>query len=159
MKKTLMIAACLAVACVPAFATEIVNVGGLGKGTNKSSVVMVGEGHMLMNSITMYESFESADPKSPFNGMTGQCWGAIEIKVPSASGRGHCEFTDKSGDKNYNTWVATGLAKDGALLGNWTVIGGTGKYQNATGGGKFNSRTDRKAGTFENKVEGALILK
>ena len=159
MKRSLIVAMSFAVACAPAFAGELFNVGGLGKGTSQSSVVMVSEGHMLMNSITTYQSFDSVDPKSPFNGMTGQCWGVIEIKVPSASGRGHCEFTDKSGDKNHNTWVATGLAKDGALQGSWTVIGGTGKYQNATGGGKFLSLTDRKAGTFENKVEGALFLK
>jgi hypothetical protein len=159
MKRTLIVAAAFALVCAPAFAGELFNVSGVGKGTSQSSVAMVGEGHMLMNSINSYKNFESVDPKSPFSGMTGQCWGAIEIKIPSASGRGHCEFTDKSGDKSYNTWVATGLAKDGALTGTWTLIGGTGKYKNATGGGQFHSRTDREAGTFENEVEGALILK
>ena len=159
MKRLLIAAACLAAATAGTQAGETFDAGGVGKGTNKSSVVMVREGHMLMNSISTYTGYEAADAKSPMNGMTGTCRGAIEFKIPSATGQGHCEFTDKSGDKQISTWVATGVAKGGALTGTWTVVGGTGRYQNASGGGTFHSLTDRKAGTFVNTVKGAILIK
>ncbi|NKB53533.1 MAG: hypothetical protein GKR97_15155 [Rhizobiaceae bacterium] len=158
MKKLLLASAVLAVAMVSANASETFNIGGVGKGTNQTMMEIVGDGHMLLNTVSTYESFESADTSNPFENMNGKCWGAIEIKVPSASGHGNCVFTDTSGDKHYNMWTAKGLSKDGALVGTWALIGGTGKYENASGGGTFHSMTDRKAGTFVNTVSGALIV-
>ena len=64
----------------------------------------------------------------------------------------------KNGDKQISTWVATGVAKSGAITGTWTHVGGTGRYQGATGGGTFHSLTDRKTGTFVNTVKGAILL-
>ncbi|MGI9479806.1 MAG: hypothetical protein ACR2PI_24105 [Hyphomicrobiaceae bacterium] len=149
----------LAVSSVTAFAGEVANVSGVGKGKATSMVEAVGKGHLLMQSVTEYASYKSADPKSPFNGMTGKCWGAIEIKPPTASGKGNCAFATTSGDKHFNTWTATGLAKDGALVGTWAIVGGSGKFAGASGGGKFHSLTDRDAGTFVNTVSGAVVLK
>ena len=149
----------LAVSSITAFAGDVASVSGVGKGKATSMVEAVSKGHVLMQSVTEYKSFESVDAKSPFNGMTGKCWGAIEIKPPAASGKGNCAFTTASGDKHFNTWTATGLTKDGAVVGTWTMIGGTGKYVGASGGGKFRSLTDRDAGTFVNTVSGAVIFK
>ena len=158
MKRLLIAATCLAAVSTGAHAGDSYDAGGVGKGTNKTSVVVVREGHMLMNSISTYTGYEASDPKNPMNGMTGTCRGAIELKVPSATGQGHCEFTAKNGDKQISTWVATGVAKSGAITGTWTHVGGTGRYQGATGGGTFHSLTDRKTGTFVNTVKGAILL-
>ncbi len=154
-----MAAAAVVAGITSASAAESFNIGGVGKGTNETMMEIVGDGHMLLNTVSTYESFESSDASNPFKNMSGKCWGAVEIKVPSASGHGNCVFTDTSGDKNYNMWTAKGLAKGGALVGTWALIGGTGKYKNASGGGTFHSVTDRKAGTFVNTVSGALIVK
>lgn len=151
--------ALLAIGCTPAIAGDAASVSGVGKGKSTSMIEPVAKGHILMNSVSEYTSYVSTDPNSPFNGMKGKCWGAIEIKAPAASGQGNCAFTTASGDKNFNKWTVTGMAKDSALVGTWVVVGGTGKYQGASGGGSFHSVTDRDAGTFVNKVEGAIILK
>ena len=154
-----ILASVLVAGAVSVQAAEVRNASGVGKGKTETIAEAVGEGHMFLNSVSTYESFVAADPDSPFNGMTGKCWGAIEVRAPGASGQGNCVFKDAAGDKNYNVWIATGLAKDGALVGTWTLLGGTGKFEGASGGGNFHSKTDRKAGTFENTVEGALVLK
>lgn len=148
------------IACTAgAEAAETYNAGGVAKGKNQTTIEIVSEGHMLMHTVSTYGSFQATDSGSPYDGMTGKCWGAVEIKVPGASGGGNCAFTNASGDKNFNSWSVKGLGKDGALLGTWTVLGGTGKYQNASGGGTFNSLADRNTGMFVNTIEGALTLK
>ena len=153
-----VMALAIAAGMMGAHAAEIFDAGGVGKGTNQTTIEIVSEGHMLMHTVSTYDSFESTDASSPYNGMTGKCWGSVEIKVPGASGSGNCAFVNASGDKNFNAWTVKGLGKDGALLGTWTVVGGTGKYKGATGGGSFSSLADRTTGKFVNTVEGALTL-
>ena len=159
MTKTILMAILLAAGASGVHAGETFSSDGVGKGTNETTIEVIGEGHMLMHSVSTYESFESADAKSPYAGMTGKCWGAIEIKAPGASGGGNCVFTGTSGDKNFNSWTVKGLGKDGALIGIWSAIGGTGMFQNSSGGGKFHSLADRETGKFVNTIEGAITLK
>lgn len=155
-----MIAASVVLASTPAFAGEAFNVSGVGKGkTTRTVVETIAEGHVLIGLNGQYETYEAANPSSPFKGMTGQCWGAVEVKPPSASGGGNCAFTTPSGDKHFNRYVVKGVTKDGALVGTWSVIGGTGKFEGAAGGGTFQSQTDEESGTFTNTVEGAIVTK
>ena len=154
-----LMACAFAVGTVGAHAGETYNAGGVAKGTNQTTIEVVSEGHMLMHTVSTYESLETTDANSPYNGMTGKCWGAVEIKVPGASGAGNCAFVNAAGEKNFTAWTVKGLGKDGALVGTWAALGGTGKYQNASGGGTFSSLTDRSGGTFVNRIEGALTLK
>ena len=142
-----------------AHAGGAVDVSGVAKGTTNSEITPIDKGHVLINIASTYKVFEVNDPSNPFKDMTGKCWGAFEIKAQSASGSGNCAFTDASGDKNYNYWTANGLAPDGAVLGTWTLIAGTGKYLGASGGGGFHSLTDREKGTAVNTVTGAITLK
>ena len=154
-----LIAMAVAAGTVGVHAAETYDAGGVGKGTNQTTIEVVSEGHVLMHTVSAYESVVTTDASSPYNGMTGKCWGAVEIKVPGASGGGNCAFVNAAGEKNFTAWTVKGLGKDGALVGTWTAVGGTGKYQNASGGGTFSSLADRTGGTFVNKIEGALILK
>ncbi|MEQ8824688.1 MAG: hypothetical protein RIC14_09965 [Filomicrobium sp.] len=141
------------------FAGELSSFNGVAKGKSTRQAEPVAEGHVLLNLSTVYSSFETSDPKSPFKDQTGKCWGAIEVNPPNANGGGNCVFTTASGDKHFNKWTVTGLSKDGASVGNWVVIGGTGKYEGASGGGTFQALTDQKTGETSNTVEGAVILK
>ncbi|MEP4294090.1 MAG: hypothetical protein ABJ358_19465, partial [Rhizobiaceae bacterium] len=150
LKATVLVA--MTAMATPAMAGETISSAGVGKGTNQTSIEVISEGHMLMHTVSTYESFESSVANNPYGGTTGKCWGAVEIRVPNASGGGNCLFVNAAGDKNFNAWTVTGLGKDGALQGRWTAIGGTGKYKNITGGGTFNSLADRKTGTFVNTV-------
>jgi hypothetical protein len=80
------------------------------------------------------------------------------VRVPAASGAGNCVFTNDAGESSVTEYTIKGMASDGAMIGTWAVIGGTGKFAGATGGGAFHSLTDNATGSFVNTVNGALIL-
>ncbi|MCR9085869.1 MAG: hypothetical protein NXH97_03895 [Rhodobacteraceae bacterium] len=153
------IAALLAVAAASAHAGGTFDSTGTAKGTSQSDIFPIAENHMIMHSQTEYDSMDMSAANHPFNGMTGSCFGAIEIKVPAASGSGNCAFADGDGDLSASRWIVTGMTPEGALTGSWTVIGGTGKFAGSTGGGGFEMMNDRENGTFENMLAGAVTLR
>ena len=157
--RTFVLAAGIAALAVPAFSGGTYDSSGVGYGTSQNEVTPIADGHMVMSSATTWDTMDMANADHPFQGMSGKCFGAVEVKVPNAAGSGHCVFTDGDGDQNVNRWVATGLGADGALQGSWTVVGGTGKFAGASGGGMFSSLTDQATGKFENTITGALTLK
>jgi hypothetical protein len=63
-----------------------------------------------------------------FDMMTGQCLGASRLADGKPSVWGHCEWTDKNGDK-----VLLHFARAEGLSGNFHVIQGTGRYKGITG--------------------------
>ena len=133
--------------------------GGKISGTSTSEVTPIAEGHMVMHLVSAYETFEMSAPDHPYNGMTGTCFGSAEVRVPAASGTGKCVFTNDAGDASVTEYTIKGMQADGAMVGSWVVVGGTGKFAGATGGGSFHTVTDNATGRFENTVDGALILK
>ena len=153
------IAAVLAIAAASAQAGGTFDSAGKGTGTSQNDIVPISDTHMIMHSKTTWDAMEMTDPEHPFNGMSGACFGAVEIMVPGASGAGNCAFTDGDGDLSTNRWIVTGMTPEGALTGSWTVIGGTGKFTGVTGGGSFETLTDRDTGAFENTLTGAVTLR
>ena len=149
----------IAITAVGVFAETVMDGSGVATGTSNNVVTPLGEKHVLVKSQTTYESFAMTDPAHPYNGMTGECFGSFEMKIPSAAGSGSCVFTDDTGDVSATQFVVTGMTDDGAVTGTWAIIGGTGKFSGASGGGAFSSRTDQKTGKFQNTVSGAMILK
>jgi hypothetical protein len=43
-------------------------------------------------------------------------------------------------------------------FGRWTVTGGTGRFEDASGGGSFDGHSDFNLGTFDTRLDGTLVL-
>jgi hypothetical protein len=70
-----------------------------------------------------------ADPAGGlFDMMTSHCLGAGRVVDGKPSVWGHCEWTDKDGDK-----VLLHYARSEGLTGRYTVVHGTGKYSGIAG--------------------------
>jgi len=78
-----------------------------------------------------YEAYTTVrtDPAGGmFDMMSGQCLGASRLAEGKPSVWGHCEWTDKEGDK-----VLVHFARLEGLAGKFTVLHATGKYKGLTG--------------------------
>lgn len=77
--------------------------------------------------------FVSADPASPYHMAAGECGGTL---VTTSDGRtrgsGNCTRSDKDGDVYHEEWS---MAPSSEWKGTWRLVGGTGKYANASGSG------------------------
>jgi hypothetical protein len=70
-----------------------------------------------------------ADPPGGlFDMMTSHCLGAARVVDGKPSLWGHCEWTDKDGDKVLMHYMRTDT-----VAGRYTVVGGTGKYSGVAG--------------------------
>ena len=71
------------------------------------------------------------------------CPGMMEVNLNDGaqSAEGRCIITARSGDRVYATWNCTGVHLAGCK-GKLTLIGGTGKFKDITGGGDFQMRSD-----------------
>lgn len=155
-----LITACAATALV-ALATqtgaETYNVDGTGTGTAMTEAMPVHDGLVVIKANTMYDGFEGDNPDNPLASVTGPCFGDVLIDMGQVSGDGLCHYTDADGDQVVIRWVATGLTADGRTTGDWSVLGGSGKWMEASGGGTFNAGSDA-AGAYSNMVTGEVTL-
>ena len=151
--RTTLIAALLAAG--PALA-EGVKIEGTGSGMSAATPYPVGENHIVVEIAAEYESFEGMDG-SPFAGMSGPCFGAMEMNAGAVSGGGKCVYSDGT-DTAILNWSAEGMDADGATTGSWAVSGGTGRWASAEGGGTFHSMT-AEDGTLTNHVTGEVMFK
>lgn len=139
-------------------AAESYSSAGVATGTATNTVHAIGEGHMIIQTMSSYDSLALDDPENPMSGLTGPCFGAVEIVGNTASGSGNCAFSGDEGDMMSVRWIVSGLSEKGALLGQWAVTGGAGKFAGASGGGSFHSLTDQESGAFENTLKGAISI-
>ncbi len=157
MKNIIFVTAAILAAATAAQADTMMTKG-KGMGQAATQVVQVGEGHMIMGLNTTYATYEMESADDPMQGMSGPCFGAMEVMAGKVSGGGNCAFTHANGDMASIKWTATGMSPEGAITGDWEVTGGTGKWMGATGGGTFSSLTDQATGASENSVEGEVNL-
>ena len=71
------------------------------------------------------------------------CPGMMEVNLNDGaqSAQGRCIIAARSGDRVYATWNCTGVHLAGCM-GKFTLVGGTGKFKDITGGGDFQMRSD-----------------
>lgn len=131
---------------------------GVGSGSSTSTVTQIADGYMVMHVSSAYDTVEMADPDHPMHGASGPCFGAVEIAAAAASGGGICTFTDSSGHMAVLHWEAERMEASGALIGNWSISGGTGPWDGASGGGQFSSLTDPASGNFVNTITSKITL-
>jgi len=159
MTRYCLIPATLCILCAGGAVAETTwNQPGKGTGVTKASTVEIAEGHSLMQISSTYDTVEMQDASHPMHGAAGPCFGSVEISGTAVSGSGVCAFTDSGGDKVVLHWTADAMEASGAMAGNWTLTGGTGKWAEAEGGGTYSSLADPASGTFVNTITSKLTL-
>ncbi|MSU89038.1 hypothetical protein GE300_05280 [Rhodobacteraceae bacterium 2CG4] len=133
-------------------------VDGVGKASDMSKVHQLSDSHMVIMNHSEYTEIADADPSNPLHGATGPCFGATEVKPPQVTGAGRCVFTASGGDMISIEWTATGMSEQGAITGDWQLVGGTGAFDGASGGGQFSSLSDNDAGEETNTIGGEITL-
>jgi len=130
---------------------------GTGQGTSNSEPMPLADALVVVHAVSEYTGFEMANPGSPMASATGPCFGSVVINAGRVTGGGHCAYTDGDGDSWVAQWTADGMSEDGRTQGDWQIVGGTGKWQGASGGGRFDAGTDA-AGTYTNNVTGSITM-
>lgn len=126
----------------------------VGKSDNK--IVPMSETQLY---IDLNSQYTLADNGTPLAGMNGDCMGYMEVMVGiGAKGSGVCVWADADGDTWFGPWTVSGMGADGTSAGTWYVSGGTGKFENANGGGTFGSRTNPETGETALDVSGSVTL-
>lgn len=123
---------------------------------SEAKIHVISEGHMMLELPSKQNSFEMTTPNHPFSGMTGTCMGSAEVKGAAATGGGMCVYTTTNGDMAVNRWTVTGVNADGSFNGRWVMVGGNGSMKGVTGGGAYNSLTNRETGSQTIKLIGAI---
>ncbi len=131
---------------------------GVVTGKTDATFHQISEGHMVMEFTNTQTSYDMQADGHPMSGVTGRCMGALELRGPSVSGGGMCVGQTADGDMLFVRWEGQNMTADGALNGNWTMVGGTGKMAGITGGGHYHSLTDRSTGDYVNTLTGAVTL-
>lgn len=79
--------------------------------------------------------FVSEDPSSPMHLAAGECGGTLlSASDGIMQGGGNCSRKDKDGDVYHEQWTFPASKE---FKGTWKLVGGTGKYANATGSGTW----------------------
>ena len=129
---SILSAAALLLAGVPATADTFK--GCYGAKYTTLEVLEISEGHSVVSWTAFGTGYVLEDPSSPFNGMSGPCTEAIEIKDDMVVDHtGKCVRTDKDGDK---ILVSVGSFET-LSNGTWTIEGLTGKFLGIKGAGTW----------------------
>ncbi|SLN10198.1 hypothetical protein ROA7450_00002 [Roseovarius albus] len=131
---------------------------GVGSGTSTTTPHPVADNHVVLQTSSSYDKMQMEDASHPLHGGAGPCFGAVEMSAAKVAGHGMCLFTDAGGDVMVLHWHATGQDDSGALVGDWEISSGTGKWNGATGGGQFASKTDPNTGAFVNQITSDITL-
>jgi len=97
---------------------------------------------------------QTADPKHPLNGASGNCPGGCVVDAAGAATcMGSCTWVDEGGDMAFLTWDGS------ATSGGWKLVGGSGKWKTAKGQGTWKSRGVSAANVNRNDWEGTITMK
>ncbi|MBX2880972.1 MAG: hypothetical protein KTR32_13605 [Granulosicoccus sp.] len=100
-----------------------------------------------------------SDETHPMHGATGGCSGTMLMAKGNLTGGGYCTYKDTAGDSSIVKFTATGMNEKGGTSGTWEMVGGTGKYIGATGGGTYNAVPNEERTASVNTITGDLKLK
>ena len=134
-----------------------IDVSGTGHGTASSTPMPVSDDLVVVHATTEYTGFDGNNPDNPMTTFKGPCFGSVLIKAGEVSGGGNCQYTDDEGEMAVVSWTADSMSADGRTQGTWEIVGGSGKWAKASGGGRFDAGTDDQ-GVYTNKVTGELTM-
>jgi hypothetical protein len=141
---------------VPALA-QTIDVTGVWSYTSELEAHPAGEDLVALHLSSVHDRFEPANTDFPIADASGKCFGAMLIRAGQASGGGNCHIVDADGDMYVSDWIVEGVDAANMTTGRWTLIGGTGKFSGASGGGTFRSGQDA-SGAYKNEVTGEMTL-
>ena len=114
----------------PALAAPVA-VDFVGKSTSAGGTFMTGDADGILNLQSMWEPVEGDGAMA---GLHGPCFGAARMAGGVIAGNGYCAFKDAMDQTVLIHWWMEN-AKSPA--GVWAIVGGTGKWATASGGGLF----------------------
>jgi len=148
----------VALAAGSAAIAESFDAGGVASGTTEVTPMPLEEGRMVMALTTTYDSMMGNDDSNPLAGMRGECTGSALQDGEALEGSGFCVFKGDGADAALVRWTATGRDSAGAMTGDWELRGGTGRFEDGSGGGTFSSVVDPETGAAENTIAGNIDL-
>jgi len=126
-------------------------------GMSVITVLPLTDGDVVASLETTYSKIDATEGH-PMAGATGECAGTTHMKGPEVSGGGFCVFETGQG-RVLTSFTAQGRDADGAMIGEWAVVDGTGSWEGAGGSGRFASLVDTETGKGQNTIEGTFELK
>lgn len=160
MRKSLLFAAGLvAAACSASSAVgaERLNIKGNYGGMDKSQVLELSKGHVLISVMNEGMGYVIAPPydNTPMQHAAGPCGGVMEIREGKASGNGYCIRTNPDGGRWLLRWEASPDISKG-VFGKWEITGIEGNTLGWKGGGTFGPITNTTPGRYVNYFSGWL---
>lgn len=80
--------------------------------------------------------FISANPKDPFELVSGSCFGGVVLREMKVQGGGVCSLKDKDGNPFALNFEVT-MIQGGTYSGTWAILGGSNKWSSAKGSGTW----------------------
>ncbi len=153
-----LICASVAMACAAtAVWAETFDVSGTAYAASSTVVVPISDGFFALDSGGLYDRFESDNPDNILIGASGPCFGAATVNMGRAEGGGVCTWTDPDNEVVVMHYQGESVTAEGVFEGTWRTVGGTGKWDGATGSGRFASSADGE-GRSKNVITGEVDL-
>ena len=129
---------------------------GTGTGTSMNEAVSMHEGLVLVKVSSIYDGFETDMANNVLATAKGPCFGTMNIDEGAVSGGRACNYTDAEGEAMVISWTPSGISDEGRTIGTREVIGGTGKWPDASGGHDFDAGGE--GADYTNMVTGEVNL-
>jgi hypothetical protein len=98
----------------------------------------VGDGIVVLM-FDEYGYITADDNSGPFHNASCHCVGTAHVVNGTGKATGECTVTDPAGDQYAISWESTEFSPGKRIIGKANLLGGTGKFQNMTGGGPWES--------------------
>lgn len=157
--KTISTALFLVISSTAVSAGQTYDCSGTATGQSSAMIVPLAENHLVMLLPSKQTGFYMAVDGHPFEGLSGNCNGALEVINGAAIGQGLCVYENAVGDSMAVRWTGETITAEGALQGNWLIIGATGGLAGMTGGGDFTNLTNPETGAESISFTGAVTTK
>lgn len=142
----------------PAFAGNMFDSTGEIANKDSTQMIPIDDNQVVIKSDNQ-GTITTVDPNNPINGATGGCSGTMLLSMGKLTGGGYCTYEDADGDTSIVSFTSAGMNDKGGNSGTWMMVGGTGKYMGATGGGDFSATPNKDRTASVNSITGKIVLK
>lgn len=111
------------------------------------TVTKIADNHTMGNGTAWGVAYDDAGHGVLHMG-TAMCPNFSEVIGSKLSEQGECTWSDRQGDKIFTRFSATGDVKSGAVTGDQTIHGGTGKFAGIEGTAPFKCQAVSAEGQF-----------
>lgn len=128
-----------------------------GRGDNEgvNAVMPVDEGRVVVH-VWSNVTLTLEDTSNPVHGATGICSGSVLVASGESEGSGLCTYEATGGGTLIVRWTNESINERGGNSGTWELIGGSGRWAEATASGTFSDTPDDAGATSTNYITGDL---